>query len=198
MKNSFAFLLIFLFSAIGNLYSQTELTLADIFKNGTYRQNRFGPIRWMKDGTGYSSIEKNPLLEGDDMVRYDAAKGTRSILISAEELTPTGVSKPLSVADYHWSEDNSKLLIFTNTRKVWRYHTRGDYWVLDIIDESCNEFTWVTGSSPKKYQIMKSFLFSWEREIPLSIYRFVPIKTQSCFDTDTGWSGEQSDPFERN
>ena len=132
MKNSFAFLLIFLFSAIGNLYSQTELTLADIFKNGTYRQNRFGPIRWMKDGTGYSSIEKNPRLEGDDMVRYDAAKGTRSILISAEELTPTGVSKPLSVADYHWSEDNSKLLIFTNTRKVWRYHTRGDYWVLDL------------------------------------------------------------------
>lgn len=132
MKNSFALLLIFLFSAIGNLYSQTELTLADIFKNGTYRQNRFGPIRWMKDGTGYSSIEKNPLLEGDDMVRYDAAKGTRSILISAEELTPTGVSKPLSVADYHWSEDNSKLLIFTNTRKVWRYHTRGDYWVLDL------------------------------------------------------------------
>lgn len=132
MKNSFALLLIFLFSAIGNLYSQTELTLADIFKNGTYRQNRFGPIRWMKDGTGYSSIEKNPRLEGDDMVRYDAAKGTRSILISAEELTPTGVSKPLSVADYHWSEDNSKLLIFTNTRKVWRYHTRGDYWVLDL------------------------------------------------------------------
>jgi len=36
------------------------------------------------------------------------------------------------VADYHWSADNSKLLIFTNTRKVWRYHTRGDYWVLDL------------------------------------------------------------------
>ncbi|MCA9125371.1 MAG: DPP IV N-terminal domain-containing protein, partial [Planctomycetales bacterium] len=29
--------------------------------------------------------------------------------------------------------DNSKLLIFTNTRKVWRYHTRGDYWVLDLM-----------------------------------------------------------------
>ncbi|NQV36145.1 MAG: S9 family peptidase, partial [Phycisphaeraceae bacterium] len=25
----------------------------------------------------------------------------------------------------------NKLLIFTNTRKVWRHHTRGDYWVLD-------------------------------------------------------------------
>lgn len=139
MKNTLACLLIFLFSAVGELYSQTELTLADIYKNGTYRQNRFGPIRWMKDGTGYSSIEKNPRLEGDDIVRYDAAKGTRSILISAEELTPTGDPKPLVVADYHWSEDNSKLLIFTNTRKVWRYHTRGDYWVLDLKTRKLNQ-----------------------------------------------------------
>jgi dipeptidyl-peptidase 4 len=139
MKNTLAFLVIFLFGTVGELYSQTELTLADIYKNGTYRQNRFGPIRWMKDGTGYSSIEKNPRLEGDDIVRYDAVKGTRSILISAEELTPTGENKTLTVADYQWSEDNSKLLIFTNTRKVWRYHTRGDYWVLDLKNRKLSQ-----------------------------------------------------------
>ena len=23
-------------------------------------------------------------------------------------------------------------MIFTNTRRVWRYNTRGDYWVLDL------------------------------------------------------------------
>lgn len=124
--------LIILFAKAGDLYSQVELTLPDIYKNGAYAQNRFGPIRWMKDGTGYSSIEKNKLIEGDDIVRYDALKGSRSLLVSAEELTPAGHTKPLTVADYHWSEDNSKLLIFTNTRKVWRYHTRGDFWVLDI------------------------------------------------------------------
>ena len=132
MRNSLAFILIFLFSSVGELFSQSGLTLPDIYKNGTYKQNRFGPIRWMKDGLGYSSIEKSNFLEGDDIVRYDAAKGSRSVLISAGELIPEGESKPLTVADYHWSEDNSKLLIFTNTRKVWRYHTRGDYWVLDL------------------------------------------------------------------
>ncbi|SEG08083.1 S9 family peptidase [Algoriphagus boritolerans] len=139
MKNSLAFLLILLFSSVGDLYSQTELTLEDIYKSGIYRQNRFGPIRWMKDGTGYSSIEKNPNLAGDDIVRYDAVKGTRSVLISAEELIPNGENKPLTVADYHWSEDNSKLLIFTNTRKVWRFHTRGDYWVLDLKDRKLSQ-----------------------------------------------------------
>lgn len=124
--------ILFLFGFISDLFSQSELTLPDIYKNGVYRQNRFGPIRWMKDGQGYSSIEKSTQLEGDDIVRYDALSGKRSILISAEELVPVGQGTPLSVADYHWSEDNSKLLVFTNTRKVWRYHTRGDYWVLDL------------------------------------------------------------------
>ena len=132
MRNSPLFVLIFLLCSAGELLSQTELNLPDIYKNGTYKQNRFGPIRWMKDGAGYSSIEKSNTLEGDDIVRYEAIQGKRSILVSAEELTPAGESKPLAVADYHWSEDNTKLLIFTNTRKVWRYHTRGDYWVLDL------------------------------------------------------------------
>src|SRR5207302_8209117 len=27
----------------------------------------------------------------------------------------------------------NKLLIFTNTAKVWRYNTKGDYWVLDMM-----------------------------------------------------------------
>ena len=139
MRNSLAFILIFLFSSVGELFSQSELTLPDIYKNETYKQNRFGPIRWMKDGLGYSSIEKSNSLEGDDIVRYDAAKGSRSVLISAGELIPEGESKPLTVADYHWSEDNSKLLIFTNTRKVWRYHTRGDYWVLDLKSKKLSQ-----------------------------------------------------------
>ncbi len=123
---------IFLFVFAGELVAQQALTLPDIYKNGVYRQNRFGPIRWMKDGLGYSSIEKSSKVDGDDIVRYDALSGKRSILIAAEELIPFGANKPLTIADYQWSEDNSKLLIFNNTRKVWRYHTRGDYWVLDL------------------------------------------------------------------
>ena len=31
-----------------------------------------------------------------------------------------------------WSADGKKLLIFTNTKKVWRDNTRGDYWVLEL------------------------------------------------------------------
>jgi dipeptidyl-peptidase-4 len=30
-----------------------------------------------------------------------------------------------------WSKDNQRVLIFTNTRRVWRTNSRGDYWFLD-------------------------------------------------------------------
>ena len=42
-----------------------------------------------------------------------------------------GVSSPLSLARYAFSKDRSKLLVFTNTKRVWRHDDRGDYWVLD-------------------------------------------------------------------
>ncbi len=39
---------------------------------------------------------------------------------------------PLEISNYSWSGDGKKLLIFTNTARVWRYNTRGDYWIFDI------------------------------------------------------------------
>lgn len=113
-------------------WSQDALNLADVYKNGTYSAKRYGPVRWMKDNNGYSTLEKNSEVGGVDIVRYEAKSGARSVLVSADLLIPEGETKPLSISNYEWSVDNSKLLVFTNTRRVWRYHTRGDYWVLDM------------------------------------------------------------------
>jgi dipeptidyl-peptidase-4 len=112
--------------------SNTQLTLEDIYQNGSYGQQGFGPVRWMKDNEGYSTLEPNADTGGTDIVRYEVASGERSVLVDARQLVPEGETSSLSIRDYEWSEDNEKLLIFTNTRKVWRYHTRGDYWVLDL------------------------------------------------------------------
>ena len=117
------------------LYAQenrTSLNLEDIYKNDTYRQKGFGPVRWMKDNQGYSTLEANNEWGGKDIVKYDAASGNRTVLVAAKNLIPGGEKKPLNIDNYEWSEDNSKLLVFTNTRRVWRYNTRGDYWVLNL------------------------------------------------------------------
>ncbi|MBM3416081.1 MAG: S9 family peptidase [Bacteroidetes bacterium] len=119
----------------GNLFAQNKkLILEDIYTHGLYRSKGIGQIRWMKDNKSYSMLEFNTAARGTDIVRYDVAGGTKSVLVNANQLLPAGAAKPLSVDDYIWSDDNSRLLLFTNTRKVWRYNTRGDYWVLNLTN----------------------------------------------------------------
>ena len=67
-----------------------------------------------------------------DLVWHDVGSNTTKTYISSELLIPPGYDTPLTVDDYALSPDKSRLLIFTNSRKVWRKKTRGDYWVLDI------------------------------------------------------------------
>jgi dipeptidyl-peptidase-4 len=110
----------------------SKLALEDIYKNNIYQSKGYGPVRWMKDNEGYSTLEANNRYGGYDIVRYSATSGNRSVLVSAAQLIPAGSSKPLSVENYEWSGDNNRLWIFTNTRRVWRYNTQGDYWVLNL------------------------------------------------------------------
>jgi len=109
-----------------------ELTLENIYTKRVFRSKGFGPVRWMKDSKGYSTVETNKDLGGEEIVRYDAQTGERSVLVAAKQLIPAGVQKPLGIDNYEWSNDNARMLIFTNTKKVWRYNTRGEYWVLNL------------------------------------------------------------------
>jgi dipeptidyl-peptidase-4 len=109
------------------------LTLDRIFSGREFGVERFGGVQWLEDSTGYTKLESSKAVErGRDIVKYDPATGKREILVSAERLVPAGESEPLAVQGYFWSKDMKKLLIYTNSRKVWRRNTRGDYWVLDL------------------------------------------------------------------
>ncbi|WP_158615372.1 S9 family peptidase [Acidipila sp. EB88] len=89
--------------------------------------------RWLDEGERYSVLEPaQGNQDASDLVAYDTATGRRSVLVSARQLTPAGAAKPLSLNDYTWSADKQHLLVFTNSERVWRENTRGDYWVLDL------------------------------------------------------------------
>lgn len=116
------------------LYAQEpgRLTLERIYDSAEFRGAFFGPARWLADGSGYTTVEPSRVVRGLDIVRYDPATGSREILVPATSLVPPGSSRPLIPEDYAWSDDGTRLLIFTNTRRVWRVNSRGDYWVLDL------------------------------------------------------------------
>lgn len=116
-------------------FAQTEdqglLTLKRIFSSEDFSLERFGPVRWLEDDSGYTTLEKNEN-GGRDIVCYQAETGKRTILVSAEKLIPQNQETPLQIANYIWSPERKQILIFTNTRRVWRRNTRGDYWILNL------------------------------------------------------------------
>jgi dipeptidyl-peptidase 4 len=109
------------------------LTVERIF-SGEFRSDFFGPMRWLGNGTAYTTLERttDSAATGRDLVRYDAATGARTVLVASARLVPAGAAQPLGVEEYTWSDDGTKLLIFTNSEQVWRQNTRGDFWVLDL------------------------------------------------------------------
>lgn len=84
-----------------------------------------GGVKWSKDGKSYYAVESNTI------VRYDLPSFQRTVFADSGQLTPAGQRQPLAVQAFSFSDDDKKLLIYTNSKKVWRLNTRGDYWVLD-------------------------------------------------------------------
>jgi len=107
------------------------LTLDRIFAAREFAPESFGPARWIEGGAAYTTLERAADGAGRDIVRYDTASGRREIFVPAARLVPPGAKAPLHIADYAWSPDGWRLLVFTNTARVWRTNSRGDYWVLD-------------------------------------------------------------------
>src|SRR5690349_18571103 len=105
-------------------------------------------IKWTPDGNAYTKTKDGGI------VRVDPKTDGETVLVKKEQLTPAGASKALVPQSYSFSNDNSKVLIFTNTAKVWRYNTRGDYWVLDI---AANKLTQLGKGRPEKSLMFAKF-----------------------------------------
>jgi dipeptidyl-peptidase-4 len=135
MRRNFVAAILFLavsVTAFGQQGDPSQLTLDRIFKSSDFSADGLGAVRWLKSGDAYTRLEPAADGKGRDLVTYDAATGTRKILVSAAKLVPQGTAEPLTIQNYDWSADDSKLLVYTNSKKVWRLNTRGDYWVLDL------------------------------------------------------------------
>lgn len=145
------------------------LNLKRIFDSRDFSTGHFGPARWLTNHQGYSTLEikKIPKIEnqskdqpkkednteespGKDIVRYDPKTGKRVILVPATDLIPKDKKKALEIDDYQWSDNGRWLLIFTNTKKVWRRNTRGDYWVLNLQ----NKQLWQLGGDAEESRLM--------------------------------------------
>ncbi len=134
-------------SDTADVMTEPELSNEAIFGERLYDAARPVASRWHPDGQSFTVLETNPAYEdaemqvdenGDlvehpkDLVSYDFETLDRTVILSAEDLVPPGSDEPLVIDDYEWSEDQDKLLLYTNSVRVRRVKSRGDYSVLDL------------------------------------------------------------------
>lgn len=134
MTRRFILSIIFLFAAFVTAQEDNaKLTLERLFKKYEFSSERFSSVRWLKDGASYTNLEKSSKgISGKDLVVYDVKSGKKEILVAAEDLKVGKGSETIKIENYYWSPDNKSLLIFTNGKRVWRYNTKGDYWVFNL------------------------------------------------------------------
>lgn len=90
---------------------------------GSFSQSR--SFKWSKQGNYYFRTGKN------ELVQYSLPDNVPVTIVAKEQLIPQGSKDPLKFSYYAFSDDEQKILIFTNTKRVWRLNTKGDYWVID-------------------------------------------------------------------
>lgn len=87
-------------------------------------------IKWTRDGNGFFTIESG------EVFKTELPSLTKTIVLAKALLKPKDSANPLPVRDFIFSADDKKILIYTNTKRVWRADTRGDYWLLDLSNNS--------------------------------------------------------------
>ena len=79
-------------------------------------------LQWTQDGLALIRLKGNQLVEETVETGKD-----RAVLISDKDFGNTELFT--SMDDFSWHTVSNQLLVFNNTARVWRYNTKGDYWV---------------------------------------------------------------------
>ena len=111
---------------------ESLLTVGRLFGAKEFDTDPLPARRWSKRSSTYFTLEKAATGTGSELVRHDPATGKKEVVVPAGAFVPGGAKEPLAVEAYDFSADESRLLVFTNSRRVWRRNTRGDYWLLDV------------------------------------------------------------------
>jgi dipeptidyl-peptidase-4 len=82
-------------------------------------------MHWSADGNAYTVPEQKGLTS------IAIRTGQKTIVLPADKLNKPGTQQSMPVTDFAFTPDSAQVLIFTNTARVWRYNTRGDYYLID-------------------------------------------------------------------
>lgn len=117
--------------ALAALPAQQRLTVPQIFGSTDFAGADLDPPHWMRDGRSVLEVRDDPR-GGSVLVKVDLVTGATTVLADAATLTAADGQR-LTVEDAVLSPDESKVLLFHSSVRVWRTNTRGVYHVYDLV-----------------------------------------------------------------
>ena len=119
---------------------ESFLTIDRIFEGKDFQEEKLGQLTWSQKSSSYFTLRPaTGEKKGKDLVRVDCESGNEKIIATAEMFVPLGRQDPIAIDGFEFSTDETKVLIYTNSQRVWRRNTRGDYWLLDLASRELKQ-----------------------------------------------------------
>ena len=87
--------------------AQKQITIENI-SDGTFDQESFAGLNWMNDGQFYTALISNQIVKFDVSTRKKVA-----VLVDGKNLK-------ISIDDYELSKDESKIILLTDKKSIYR------------------------------------------------------------------------------
>lgn len=107
-----------------------QITLQDIW-SGSFRTEGMQALHSMKNGKQYSvlNFDRQSRTSTIDIYDYKTLEKVKTLVSSAD------IAEIQGFFDYSFSEDESKIILTTNSKPVFRRSTLGEYYVYDIASK---------------------------------------------------------------
>lgn len=109
-----------------------SFTLKKIHASSTFRPESFQGGRWAEEGPVITYIESADTADATHLMRYNLRTDERTRVIDGTNLYAEDVDRIVPIQDYAFDDAGDKVLIYTDSKEVWRTNTKGFYYVYDL------------------------------------------------------------------
>ncbi|MBK9631749.1 MAG: S9 family peptidase [Saprospiraceae bacterium] len=125
LKREYFLPLLFFIAAIAFTEAQKkQIELTDIYEQGQFRVASLGGFNFLKDGISYSKLKEGKI------IRLDLASGLEKEIIFDAGRDAKQIPN-FKVESYQFSSDENKILIQTNSERLYRYSSFEEAYVFD-------------------------------------------------------------------
>ena len=120
-------LILFLISACYTVIQAQQITLEDLFVKRSFRESTITGLAPTKDGLSYTALENG----GKEIVKYSYKTGDKpNIILDIQTLKNDSLT---AVTEYVFSSDESKVLLLTNRKPIYRRSFTAVYFVYNFV-----------------------------------------------------------------